>query len=234
MNIAVAAMFLAPASVSAQEKVETTLGADVVSSYIWRGQDLGSAAVQPSLGISYAGLSLSAWGSYGLASDTGTKELDFTVSYSVGGFTFGITDYYCVSGAVTTPGRYFEYGAHSTSHVFEGNIGYDFDVLSINWFTNFAGADGMNSSAKRAYSSYVEVAAPFKLGSVDWTATLGFVPYSTSFYASADGFAVTNIAVKATKELNITPSFKLPVFAGITANPSEEKLYFTAGFSIGL
>ena len=30
----------------AQEKIETTISGDFVSSYIWRGQDLGSTAVQ--------------------------------------------------------------------------------------------------------------------------------------------------------------------------------------------
>ena len=47
-----------PFRVGAQEKVEATLGADIVSNYIWRGQDLGAAAIQPSLGIGYKGLSL--------------------------------------------------------------------------------------------------------------------------------------------------------------------------------
>ena len=48
----------------AQDEIETTISGDIVSSYIWRGQDLGSAAIQPTLGIAYKGLSLSAWGSY--------------------------------------------------------------------------------------------------------------------------------------------------------------------------
>ena len=39
--------------------VETSIGADIVSSYIWRGQDLGSTAIQPTLGIEYKGLSFS-------------------------------------------------------------------------------------------------------------------------------------------------------------------------------
>ena len=32
-------------------EIETTISGDIVSSYIWRGQDLGSAAVQPTLGV---------------------------------------------------------------------------------------------------------------------------------------------------------------------------------------
>ncbi len=234
MSIVALAAFATPDAMKAQDEVEVALSTDVVSSYIWRGQDLGGAAVQPTLGLSYKGLSFGAWGSYGIDARNETKELDLTLSYSVGGFTVGITDYYCTAGMESTPGKYFGYAAHSTGHVFEANLGYDFGCMSVNWYTNFAGSDYFKSDGGRAYSSYVELAAPFKLGGLDWDATLGFIPYETGFYADATGFAVTNISVKATKELNITPSFKLPVFAGLTANPSTEKLYFMAGFTLGI
>ena len=52
--------------VKAQDKVEASVGADLVSGYIWRGQDLGGASIQPAAGISYKGFSLSAWGSVGI------------------------------------------------------------------------------------------------------------------------------------------------------------------------
>ena len=60
-KIVLMAMMIATGySATAQDKVETTVAADVVSSYIWRGQDLGSAAIQPTLGVGYKGLSLTA------------------------------------------------------------------------------------------------------------------------------------------------------------------------------
>ena len=46
--------------VKAQDKVEASVGADLVSGYIWRGQDLGGASIQPAAGISYKGFSCSA------------------------------------------------------------------------------------------------------------------------------------------------------------------------------
>ena len=64
----------------AQDEVETTISADVVSSYIWRGQELGSVALQPTLGVGYKGLSLTAWGSTGLTNPADTKEFDFTLA----------------------------------------------------------------------------------------------------------------------------------------------------------
>ena len=48
----------------------------------------------------------------------------------------------------------------------------------------------------------------------------------------ANGFAVTNVSLKATKELKITDTFSVPVFAGIAANPSTEKAFFIFGLSL--
>ena len=225
--VLMALMFATGMSATAQDEVETTVSADVVSTYVWRGMECGSAAIQPTLGIGYKGLSLSAWGSYGLVDTNDAKEFDLTLAYSTGGFNIGITDYW-----FNTPEeRYFLYDANKTSHIFEANIGYDFGSAAIQWFTNFAGNDGYNKDGKRAYSSYVELSAPFKLASVDWSATVGAVPYATDFYG-VDGFAVTNVSLKATKDIKVTDSFSIPVFAQVAANPSTEKAYLVFGFTL--
>ena len=57
----------------AQDQVEAHLGADIVSDYIWRGQDFGNVSLQPELSVAWKGLSLSAWGSVGL-SDTSQSD----------------------------------------------------------------------------------------------------------------------------------------------------------------
>lgn len=219
---------IAPMMMSAQDEVETTIGADIVSQYIWRGQELGDVSLQPTLGIAYKGLSLTAWGSVGLSNKDNTKEFDLTAAYTTGGFHIGVTDYW-----FNTPNeRYFAYSAHETSHVFEANVGYDFGIASLDWYTNFAGNDGVNKNGKRAYSSYFEANVPFKLASCEWTATIGAVPYATSFYGDANGFAVTNIGIKATKDIKVNDHFSIPIFAGITANPSTEKTFFIFGVSL--
>ncbi len=222
------ALFAGVTVAEAQDKVETTISADVVNQYYWRGQDLGSVSLQPTLGIGYKGLSLSAWGNVGLSESSDTKEFDLTAAYTIGGFHVGITDYW-----FNKPNeRYFDYKSHETSHVFEANIGYDFGPVALQWFTNFAGNDGLNKDGNRAYSSYVEASAPFKLGGCDWTAAIGAVPYATSFYSDATGFAVTNVSVKATKEIKITDTFSVPIFGQIACNPSNEKAYFVFGFTL--
>ena len=216
----------------AQEKVETTIRGDLVSSYIWRGQDLGSTAIQPTLGVGYKGLSLTAWGSYGLVNADDVKEFDLTLDYTIGGLSIGITDYWFSRMDGGDPdGRYFKYETHGTNHVFEGYIGYDFGFAALRWFTNFAGNDGTNKDGKRAYSSYVEVNVPFKLATVDWTATAGAVPYCTTSYGTT-GFAVTNLALKATKDIKITDSFSIPIFGQVVGNPCSQKAYLVLGLSL--
>ena len=215
-----------------KEKPETTIAADFVSQYIWRGQDLGHVSLQPTLGVSYKGWSLEAWGNVGLSDANDTRELDLTLSYSVGGLNIGVTDYWTDAG-LDPRNRYFKYDAHGTNHVFEANVGYDFGLASLQWYTNFAGNDGSDNDGKRAYSSYVELSAPFSLASVDWTATAGVVPFATDYYGTS-GFAVTNLSLKAEKEIRVTDTFSFPLFGQVTANPCSQKAYLVVGVTLSL
>ena len=215
----------------AQDKVAAVIKTDIVNNYIWRGQDLGNVSLQPTLGVEYKGLALTAWGSVGLAEASDTKEFDLTLSYTIGGLNIGLTDYWFNANGGDPKNRYFMYKAHSTNHVFEANIGYDFGPASVQLYTNFAGNDGLDDNGGRAYSSYAEVNVPFRLGGLSWTATVGAVPYATSFY-STDGFAVTNVSLKAVKELQMTDKFSVPVFAGVSANPCAQKAYMVVGFTL--
>ena len=214
----------------AQDEIETTVSGDVVSSYIWRGQDLGSTAFQPTLGVAYKGLSLTAWGSTSLVNPADTKEFDLTLAYTIGGLNIGVTDYWFDRGGLDPDGRYFKYDAHGTNHIFEANIGYDFGFASLQLYTNFTGND-YKEDGKRAYSSYMEVNVPFKLSAIEWTATAGAVPTASIEYAT-NGFAVTNLALKATKEIKVTDTFSVPIFAQVAANPCSQKAYLVLGFTL--
>lgn len=214
---------------NAQSKVEVDLGADLVNQFIWRGLDSGHASIQPYMGLNWKGLSVSAWGSVGITNSDDAKELDLNVFYTAGPLTVGITDYW-----FDTPNpNYFAYKAHDTSHVFEGAISYDFNVLSLSWQTIFAGNDGVNNDGKRAYSSYVEAAVPFQLGGLDWEGNVGLVPYASSFYGT-DGIALTNLSLKATKAIPITEKFSLPIYGQLIGNPYHKKAYFVFGLTLGI
>jgi len=228
--IITAILFTAAVTAKAQDTLETSIGTDLVSQYVWRGQDLGGVSVQPTLGLSYKGLSLSAWGSAGLSNPADTREFDLTLAYTIGGFNIGVTDYWFNAG-LDPLNRYFAYAADCTNHVFEANVGYDFGFASLQWYTNFAGNDGLTPDEKRAYSSYVEVNVPFVLGGVDWTATAGAVPFATDFYG-VEGFGVVNVALTASKDIRITDSFSIPVFAQVAANPYSKNAFFVFGITL--
>ena len=156
-----------------------------------------------------------------------TKEFDLTLGYGIGGFSVSVTDYWFNGG----PG-YFHYGAHNTNHTFEAQVGYDFGVLALNWYTNFAGNVGYKANGERAYASYFSIEAPFRLGGLDWSACVGATPWENDFYnGGKSGFAVSEVGVKATKELKITESWTLPLFAQVIWNPATEGAYFVAGLN---
>lgn len=208
------------------DSFEGTVSTDIVSQYIWRGQDCGSMAIQPTLGIGWKGLSLTGWGSVGIVDPSDTKELDLTLAYETSGFNVGITDYWFSVGG-NAAAKYFAYKAHSTNHIFEANVGYDFGFLSLQWYTNFLGND-YKANGKRAYSSYFEVAAPFRFVKLDWDAAVGISPYASAVYGNGK-FACTNVSLKATKTFKIKDKLEIPLYAQLAANPNSGKLYFVAG-----
>ena len=223
-KLATLALLALTAPTMAQDKVEVNVGADVVSGYIWRGQDLGNVSLQPTLSIGYQGFSLTGWGSVGISRED-TKEFDLTLGYAANGFSISVTDYWFNNG----PG-YFHYGAKNTAHVFEAQVGYDFGFLSANWYTNFAGNDGVNKNGNRAYASYFNLTVPFSLGGLEWSASAGATPWANTFYnGGANGFEVTDLSIGVAKEIRVTDQYSFPVFARAIWNPATEGAYFVFG-----
>lgn len=217
-----------PSMANAQDKVKASAGGDIVSSYIWRGTDCGGISIQPHLSVAYKGFSLGAWGSVGLNSED-TKEMDFILGYTHGGLSLALTDYWFFPSDESQQIGYFKYAAHNTQHVFEITAGYDFGVMGISWNTNFAGSDYHNADGKRSYSTYIALTAPFKLTGLDWNAEVGLTPWEGAY---ADKFNVTNLSLKASKELPVTKQFSLPLFAQVVFNPYTQGAYFVFGLSL--
>ena len=56
-----------------------------------------------------------------------------------------------------------------------------------------------------------------------------------TFFAGNDyqeGFSVTNLSLRATKDIQITKSFALPLFGQLIANPTSQQFYFVFGFTL--
>lgn len=219
-------------SISAQEKssLDLSVGADFVSSYVWRGALQTGISVQPGLGLEIGGFSVSAWGSMDLF-EAAFKEIDFSVGYRIAGFSFALTDYWWAGENVY---KYFNYKNSTTDHLWEGSVGYTLPVetvpLSLQWNTFFAGADIFKAgNGKRAYSTYIEASYPFSVKEIALEAAIGLTP-GESIYASKA--SVVNLSLKATKEIKISEQFSLPVYGQLIANPRSEGIFFVFGISL--
>lgn len=202
------------------------VNADVVSSYIWRGADSGNAAIQPSLGLNWKGLTAYVWGSTELRNKN--NEIDLSIEYAFQNLTLYANNYFTQTEEESF--SYFNYKAHSTGHTFEVGAGYqvcESFPLSATWYTTFGGND-YRESGKRAWSSYFELSYPFRVKDIEMSVETGLTPWEGMY---SNKFNVVNVGLSATKELKITSDFTLPVFGKLIANPYEEQVYFVFGIS---
>ncbi len=201
-----------------------SVGADVVSRYVWRGFDFGeSMAVQPALTISGStGFEIGAWGSYSVSSDGSSgNEADLWVGYAASAesgasLSLVVTDYYFP--APSADASYFE----ADGHTLEGAVavsGPDAFPLSL-LFAQLLDGNG----------SYLEASVPFSGWGADFGLTAGFVLGDSDFYGT-EGIAFTNVGISASTELEISSGFAPPVTVSYIVNPDLERAYLVWGIS---
>lgn len=223
--------FLATSSLSAQS-VEIDFGADLVSSYVWRGYKNAGASFQPALSASISGFSLGAWASTDFTSNEGRKEVDFTAAYENSGLKVAITDYWWDGEGQY---RYFSSPHNNNNgHYLETTLGYTLPEsfpLSVTWTTFFLGKGNKKENGKNSYSTFIELAYPFSVSGIDLGISTGFTPWESAVYGT-NGFKFTSIAFSASKSIKITDSFSLPIFGNIISNPNLEDIHFVFGISL--
>ncbi len=216
------ALALCATFTSASAQATLSGGADMVSSYVWRGAYTGAASVQPYAELGVGGFAVGVWGSTSLDSMSGLSEADYYVSYGVGGLSLMVTDYWWDGAGLP----YFK-----GDHFYEGAIAYTFGEsfpLSLSVSTMFAGAD-TDENGDQLYSTYIEVAYPFAVGEVGLDVAVGLTP-SAGMYA--DDFGICNVSATASKSIAITESFELPLFVSAIVNPAGDAAYLLGGFSL--
>lgn len=218
-----------------------SLNVDLMSRYVWRGQDFGAApSIQPGISYSKWGFTLGAWGAYTLNNvNTGVQEADLYLSYSINDmFSLTVTDYFFPDEA--SDYNYFDYKDKSTGHVFEGTIAFNGTEklpLSILLATNFYGADARRMNDDETvgsiqYSTYAELAYAFKYFNMfmGFNLTTPDADKGESGYYG-DSFGVVNLGVSASRDIKITDKFSLPLNIALITNPQKEKIYLVAGFN---
>lgn len=202
------------------------VGADLVSSYVWRGQlYCSNPSIQPY--ISYTNnkgnFTIGSWGSYSNAGDY--AEVDFWATYVWNNLSLSVWDYSTVNSGV----NYFEYDNKKTTHAMEGILTYKISEsipLTITAATFFYGADKKpnDTTFKNNYSSYFELSYPIKWNANELNVFVGATP--TDGYYGLKDFGVVNAGISATKQVTFSDKFSLGVNGALIANPMAEKIYF--------
>ncbi len=180
------------------------VGADVVSSYVWRGIDLGdSPAIQPALSYTFegSGIIVGAWGSYAVNEANGAdkyKEVDLYVTVPAGPFSLTATDYYVPVG---DNNRSFDFCGEGPN-VVELSVGYAKDNLSLLAAVNVAGND---TAIGYKNAKYCE--AGYKFYNKDGYTAKGVVGFGDADYYSDnergrknDNFALVNTGISVSKD----------------------------------
>lgn len=216
-----------------------TIGTDLMSRYIWRGQCINkSPNIQPYL--IYApkfGLQVGAWGSYAFTGDY--AEVDLFLSYGYGGFSATLTDYFVMDESMQN-NHFFDYKKGSTMHVLEGALAYEGPEnvpLKFTAATMFYGADQKVDNVVidtvhndttafyvNQFSTYFELS--YKIRNISVFA--GITP-AAGYYGN--GFGVVNLGITARKDLIITDKFTLPIQASLITNPQRQNIYLVFGFT---
>lgn len=240
-------------SAESDARVTLNVGADLVSRYVWRGQDYGnSVAIQPTLALDAFGFSLGAWGSYAFSrytywiDDTTSvqdtySEVDLFLSYNYKYFTLMLTDYYAPAPLDTLPGaNYFNWNSSTTWHTLElaliidGPENFPMEFIAS---TLIYGADkGKDSTGvygagtANNFSTYFELSYQFDVKGFEIKPFIGGIPFGSSWYGPKAG--INNAGVSVRKEIPVSKKFSLPVESNLVFNPLSKKVFLVFMISL--
>ncbi len=214
-----------------KSKADISAGVDFYNRYVWRGLLFTDApSIQPYITASKGGFSATAWGSY--ATSKNYAEIDLFLSYTVGGFTIGLSDYYTEDETDLTLNDYSVYDQGETAHLIESYISYTLPAekfpLTITASTFVHGAD-LDANGDQNYSSYFELMYPFSVNDYDLSLTLGGTP-GEGYYGSEAG--IVNLSFGASRSIKVTDSFSIPLNTAFIVNPLAKDLFFVVGISL--
>ena len=225
------------------QSINIDLGADVTSSYIWRGMQVNSSPnVQPSISLNLSNFSFGFWGSYSLTNKNSfdddyatSSEIDTWISYTQElrngmELTAFVTDYFY-------PNAGFKFGNFNNyddpngpgGHTIEAGLSLTLPEsipLTVSGYYNVYNDAGNNVYFQVDYSTSIsDVPVDVFVG-----ATTG--SEDNPVYYGADSFSVINLGLTVSKEIEITDEFSLPVNSSLIFNPKAEALFMVFGFSL--
>ena len=229
LSVILISVFILLLTSKAQDKFFMNIGGSFVNNYVVRGIQYGKGSFQPDITISYKGAFFNIWSSIPFDKEN-FKEFDLTLGYKHKiGFSAIITDYYIAYPDITNgDDNYFNL---KKGHSYEVQIGYERKYFSLKWYTTFAGADGVNSKGKRAYTSFIQLSSPIYLPKFNIIFDIGATPWATTSFAT-DRFAITDVSMTLAKDIFIHKNFSIPIYAKIGVNPYLKDPYFVLGIRL--
>ena len=219
------------APLCAQERGEwsMTVGADAVSSFLWRGFNMAGPSVQPSVYFDYAqgdwSVSMGAWGSKALQKGE-YNEWDLSVEATWRNITLSLANY-CEYYGAAYDDNYLDLGL---SFTLSENIPVTFSWYSIINQTFEGSMDGGGFDWQAAFPSYFEVAYEFSIWEVDFSAAAAILPFASDYYGNEE-FGVCNLNLSAGHEFEFEHGGSLPVSAQVMYNPLGKDCFW--GVSVG-
>jgi len=190
-------------------KAQWTAGADVVSTYVWRGSKAGAFSIQPTVKYTSGIFSVGAWGSGDLATGAPDEADLFTTLAFKSGLSLGLTGYHYNTS------KYFANGAHAV----EANLGYTVGKLSLSGNYIFNSASGSLGNDKYFEAGYQFATVKLFAGAGD------------GWYTNDGSFQVCNLGISTNKTLKISDSFSIPFTGSVIFNPNKEQIFYVVAMS---
>jgi len=216
------------------EESPLTISAEFVSSYVWRGM-YSDGSQQPnfqpfvsySIGNFYVGsfMSTNLSGQY--------RELDFSAGYAFGDFKVNVYDYFWGSNS------YFDYSSDSTQHLIEAELVYQPEAFPLRFSAGSMVYGGDKKAAfdttevdknKNNFSTYLELGYTFDLKGNSLYAFVGATPMVGLYSTTKAG--IINFGCTASKTVEVTKTFSLPVRTSISFNPIAKNFFCFVGITI--
>ena len=188
-------------------------GADIVSSYVWRGTQFGSGAhIQPYMELGSGNFTAGVWGSFPTSAKGGGNELDLYLGYDFGPVALTVTNY-------TFPGEGGNYA--------DGEGLFDGDYTELAASTSIMGVDLSAGYFTEVEALYVELG--FSTGAVD--IAIGYGDDQGNAWYADGGSGIVNMSFSGSKEIQISENYSLPVFGSFILNPEAETAFLVFGIS---
>ena len=188
-------------------------GADLVSSYVWRGTQFGSGAhIQPYMELGSGNFTAGVWGSFPTSANGGGNELDLYLGYDFGPVALTVTNY-------TFPGEGGNYA--------DGEGLFDGDYTELAASTSIMGVDLSAGYFTEVEALYVELG--FSTGAVD--IAIGYGDDQGNAWYADGGSGIVNMSFSGSKDIQISENYSLPVFGSFILNPEAETAFLVFGIS---